>query len=102
MGRHTANAIYQSVDGWLMNDDDDMIDPAFNAYLQSKFDDVEEKRITMKKLKNIIYEDLEGKNKLFNEEMCEMSCLVKNKTKKTSKQISKQISKKMFFVFCFL
>ena len=75
MGRHTANAIYQSVDGWLMNDDDVMIDPAFNAYLQAKFDDVEEKRITLKQLKNIIYDDLdwyEGKNKLFNEELCEM------------------------------
>ena len=75
MGRHTANAIYQSVDGWLMNDDDDMIDPAFNAYLQAKFDDVEEKRITLKQLKNIIYDDLdwyEGKNKLFSEEICEM------------------------------
>ena len=69
MGRHTANAIYHSI--WLMNDDD-MIDPAFNAYLQAKFDDVDEKRITKKQLKNIIYEDLEGKNKLFNEELCEM------------------------------
>ena len=71
MGRHTANAIYHSI--WLMNDDD-MIDPAFNAYLQAKFDDVEEKRITKKQLKIIIYEDLEGKNKLFNEERCEMFC----------------------------
>ena len=69
MGRHTANAIYHSI--WLMNDDD-MIDPAFNAYLQAKFDDVDEKRITKKQLKNIIYEDLEGKNKLFNEELCKM------------------------------
>ena len=71
MGRHTANAIYHSI--WLMNDDD-MIDPAFNAYLQAKFDDVDEKRITKKQLKIIIYEDLEGKNKLFNEERCEMFC----------------------------
>ena len=75
MGRHSAYDIYHSIDGWLMNDEDDMIDPAFNAYLQAKFDDVEAKRITRKQLKNIIYDDLdwyEGKNKLFNEELCEM------------------------------
>ena len=58
-----------------MTDEDNLIDPAFNAYLQSKMDDVEEKRITKKQLKNIIYDDLdwyEGKNKLFSEEICEM------------------------------
>ena len=75
MSRHSAYAIYHSVDGWLMNDDDDMIDPAFNAYLQAKMDDVEEKRISLKQLKKNIYDDLdwyEGKNKLFNEELCDM------------------------------
>ena len=75
MGRHSASSIYQSIDGWLMTDEDNLIDPAFNAYLQSKMDDVEEKRITKKQLRNIIYDDLdwyEGKNKLFSEEICEM------------------------------
>ena len=70
MSRHSAYNIYHSIDEWLMNDEDDMNDPAFNAYLQAKMDDVVEKRISMTQLKNTICDDLE--NKLFNEELCEM------------------------------